>query len=127
MDLIVLTKKYSICKFKNGLPLPEWIYLSDFYSITKTKDELSIVAEQREPVSGNIDCNKDWRIIKVVGPLDFSQVGIIAELSNILKEKKISIFTISTYDTDYILVKEKDLKAGIDALRENKHYVFLEK
>ena len=127
MDLIVLAKRYSIYKFKNGVTLPEWIYLSDFYSITKTKDELSIVAEQREPVSGNIDCNKDWRIIKVVGPLDFSLVGIIAELSKILKEKKISIFTISTYNTDYILVKEKDLKAGIDALREYEHYVSIEK
>jgi len=72
-------------------------------------------------------CNKDWRIIKVEGPLDFSMVGVIADLSSIFKKKNILIFTISTYDTDYILVKQKDLTAGIQALTENGHMISVEK
>lgn len=127
MDLIVLQNKYAIYKFRNDTTLPSWIYSSDFYSITKTVDEVSVVTIQNEINSENIACSKDWRILKVVGPLDFSMVGLIADLSNILKEKKISIFTISTYDTDYIMVKQKDLEAGIRVLREKEYIVSLEK
>jgi uncharacterized protein len=127
MNLTVLAKKYSIYKFVNDSALPAWIYLSDFYSITKTVEEVSVVAIQNESISENITCSKDWRILKVAGPLDFSLVGIIADLSSILKDKRISIFTISTYDTDYILVKQKDIVAGIKALTDRGYKIEIEK
>jgi hypothetical protein len=126
MNLIILKKRYSIYKFKSDCVLPDWIYLSDFYSITKTKDELSVIAIQTDSISEKITCSKDWRILKVDGPLDFSLIGIIADISIILKEKKISIFTISTYDTDYILVKQNKLNIGIKALRDKKYTISLE-
>ena len=126
MNLILLNNKYSIYKFKNESVLPEWIYLSDFYSVTRTKEEISVVAPQTDLISEDILCNKDWRIIKVAGPLDFSLVGIIADLSSVFKKKNIPIFTISTYDTDYILVKQKDINAGIQALTENGHTISIE-
>ena len=126
MNLIILKKRYSIYKFKSDCVLPGWVYLSDFYSITKTKDELSVIAIQTDSISEKITCSKDWRILKVVGPLDFSLIGIIAGISIILKEKKISIFTISTYDTDYILVKQNKLNIGIKALRDKKYTISLE-
>ena len=127
MNLIVLKKKYSIYKFKDDCLLPDWIYLSDFYSITKTKDELSVIAIQSDLISEKIACSKDWKILKFVGPLDFSLIGIIADISTILKEKKIPIFTISTYDTDYILVKQDKLNIGIKALRDKKYIISIEK
>jgi uncharacterized protein len=127
MNLIVLKRKYSIYKFKDDCLLPDWIYLSDFYSITKTKDELSVIAIQSDLISERIACSKDWKILKFVGPLDFSMIGIIADISTILKEKKISIFTISTYDTDYILVKQDKLNIGIKALRDKKYIISIEK
>ena len=123
-NLIVLSKKYSIYKFLNQTVLPDWIYSSDFYSITGTKDELSVVASQNDSISDNIKCNKNWRILKISGPLDFSLVGIIADITCILKEKNIPVFIISTYDTDYILMKQKDLNNGIKALTR-KGYTFL--
>ena len=126
MNLIILKKRYSIYKFKSDCVLPDWVYLSDFYSITKTKDELSVIAIQTDSISEKITCSKDWRILKVDGPLDFSLIGIIADISIILKEKKISIFTISTYDTDYILVKQNKLNIGIKALRDKKYTISLE-
>jgi hypothetical protein len=118
MTLSVLENTYSIYRFEVNSDLPQWIYHSEFYSVTRTKDEISVVAIQTG-ISGNIKCSRDWKILKVDGPLDFSLVGIIAGISTVLKEMGISIFTISTYDTDYILLGEKDLSAGIKALQEN--------
>jgi uncharacterized protein len=127
MNFEVLEAKYAIYRFGNESVLPDWIYSSGFYSITKTKDEISVVAVQNNLISSNILCNKDWRIIKILGPLDFSLVGIIAEISAIFKKKKISIFTISTYDTDYFLIKQKDLDIAIQALNKNDHKVSIKK
>jgi hypothetical protein len=127
MNFEVLENNYTIYRFGNASMLPDWIYSSGFYSITKTKDEISVVATQNNLISSDIVCNKDWRIIKIEGPLDFSLVGIIAEISAIFKKKNISIFTISTYDTDFFLVKQKDLDGGIQALIENDHKVTIEK
>ena len=123
MNFRVLSGKYAIYKFAIGSVLPEWIYSSDFYSITKTTDEISVVALQSDVNEGYIACNKEWLIIRIEGALDFSLVGIIADISAIFKKKNISIFTISTYDTDYFLVKQKDLDTAIQALIENNHFV----
>ena len=127
MNFEVLENNYTIYRFGNESVLPDWIYSSDFYSITKTKDEISVVAAQNDLISIDIECNKDWRIIKIEGHLDFSLVGIIADASAIFKRKKISVFTLSTYDTDYFLIKQKDLDVGIHALIENGHKVSIER
>ncbi|HEY5535005.1 MAG TPA: ACT domain-containing protein [Ignavibacteria bacterium] len=127
MNFEVLTGNYAIYRFGNASLLPDWIYSSGFYSITKTRDEISVVAAQNDLISSDIVCNKDWRIIKIKGPLDFSLVGIIADISAIFKRKKISVFTLSTYDTDYFLIKQKDLEVGIHALIENDHNITIEK
>jgi hypothetical protein len=127
LNLIVLGKKYSIYKFLNQTVLPSWIYASDFYSITGTKDELSVVAAQNDNITDNIKCNKNWRILKISGPLDFSLVGIIADITCILKEKNIPVFVLSTFDTDYVLIKQKNLNNGIEALRNKGYTVSKEK
>ena len=120
-NLILFEKKYSIYKFRNDTVLPEWVYSSEFCSLTRTKDEVSVVTVQNKHLSDCIACSKDWRILKIEGPLDFSLIGVIADISEILKKAKVSVFIISTYDTDYILVKEKDLNASIASL-QNKGY-----
>jgi uncharacterized protein len=127
MNFEVLECNYAIYKFGIASLLPDWIYSSGFYSITKTKDEISVVAAQNEIISSDFVCNKDWRVIKIEGSLDFSLVGIIADISAIFKRKKISVFTLSTYDTDYFLVKQKDLDIAIQALLENDHKVSTQK
>jgi len=120
---MALPGNYSICKFQTDSILPDWIYQSDFYSITRTSDELSVVTGQNNIASDDIPCSREWRILKVIGPLDFSLVGVIADISVILKDNDISIFTVSTYDTDYIMVKEKDLRKSIEALIENNYNI----
>jgi uncharacterized protein len=83
MNFKVLTGKYAIYKFAIGSVLPERICSDDFYSVTRTMDEISVVARQSDVIEGYIDCNKEWRIFRIAGTLDFSLVGIIADISSI--------------------------------------------
>jgi hypothetical protein len=98
-------------------PLPPWARPreGEFLSITRTRDELSIIVAQSRAAAA-VKCEPNWRAFKVRGPLDFSQVGIIAGLSGALADAGVSIFALSTYDTDYVLVKQGDLDRAASAL-----------
>jgi len=122
LTMKLLKEKYGICRLDKKNSIPVWAQNSDFFSITKTCDELSIVCSQ-DNIPNDIKCEKDWRILKIEGPLDFSLVGILASISAILAQKGISIFAISTYDTDYILVRNKDIDNAIKSLIEERYEV----
>jgi len=111
----LLEEKYGVCRLDGTESIPEWPQNSNFFSITRTEDELSIVCSQ-DSIPDDIKCEKDWRMLKVQGPLDFSLIGILASISRVLAQKGISIFAVSTYDTDYILVKNKDIDNVIESL-----------
>lgn len=109
LTLRVLPEQLAICKFKSTGPIPDWIKDSQmFYSITKTPEELSIVA-LNQAVPEEVTANRKWRAFKIKGPLDLSLTGILSSLLNPLAHEKIPIFTVSTFDTDYILVQETHL------------------
>ncbi|WP_343342764.1 ACT domain-containing protein [Terrisporobacter petrolearius] len=118
----LLKEKYGVCRLNKTELIPEWARNSDFFSITKTSDKLSIVCFQ-DNIPNDIKCEKDWRVLKIEGPLDFSLIGILASISTILAQNGISIFAISTYDTDYILVKNKDIDNAIDSLIKERYEV----
>lgn len=122
LTMSLMKETYAVCRLSTAEPTPEWVMDSQFFSVTKTSDELSIVCEE-EKVPENIKCEKGWRTLKVEGPLDFSLIGILASISTTLAKNGISIFAISTYDTDYILVKDKDLGDSIKALAEGGYEV----
>ena len=115
LTMKLLKEKYGVCRLDKTELIPEWVKESDFFSITKTLDELSIVCSQNNIPIG-VKCEKNWRILKVAGPLDFSLVGILSSITNVLAQQGISIFAISTYDTDYILVKDKDVDNAVGSL-----------
>ncbi|OOM15768.1 hypothetical protein CLOSAC_00390 [Clostridium saccharobutylicum] len=117
-----LKEKYGVCRLDNAEVIPLWAQNSSFFSITKTSDELSIVCAEND-IPSDIKCEKDWRILKVEGPLDFSLIGILSSISTILAQKGISIFAIPTYDTDYILVKNKDIDNTVKSLVEERYEV----
>jgi hypothetical protein len=101
--------------------------MSDFYSITRTRDELSIVCKQTDiNPDDNIMTDKNWKILKISGPLDLSSVGIIADISSLLKSWKIPIFSVSTYDTDYILIKNQNLETALAVLKDNGNSITVE-
>ena len=112
----------AVCRFEPGTPLPEWIEESGFYSVTRTEDELTIVCSERLVAPGTI-YEGGWRCFRVQGALDFSEIGIIFSLTQPLAKSSVSVFVISTFDTDYFLVKDKDLKKAIDALTAEGHEI----
>jgi len=109
LTLSILPEKLGICHFDKNSQIPEWAKNISFCSITRTSDELSIVCPQ-DKIPAGVLAEKDRRAFKVEGPLGFSLTGIVASLSKPLAEAEISIFYISTYETDYLLVEEKNLK-----------------
>jgi uncharacterized protein len=119
VPLEVLNDHLAICRTDRDRPLPSWAKAAagEFISVTRTRDELSIIVSDPRAPSG-AKCERDWRPIMVKGPLDFNQVGIIAGLSGTLADAGISIFALSTYDTDYIMVKQGDLDRALATLRD---------
>ncbi len=122
LSLLVLDDTLAICSLKRDSPLPDWATSSDFYSITRTYDELSIVCPQANVPAG-VDINKNWRCLKVQGPLGFSITGILASLSMPLASEGVSIFVFSSYDTDHIMVKQYELEKAVEVLQKAGHTV----
>ncbi|OPY28501.1 MAG: hypothetical protein A4E28_01498 [Methanocella sp. PtaU1.Bin125] len=126
LSLLVLDETLAICSLKRDSPLPDWATSSDFYSITRTYDELSIVCPQ-DKVPAGVDINKNWRCLKVQGPLGFSITGILASLSMPLASEGVSIFVFSSYDTDHIMVKQYELDKAVEVLQKAGHTVQYQK
>ena len=118
--LSCLSDILAICRLEADAPLPSWADGGDFSSITRTVDELSVVCRSRDVPAG-IRCEKGYRCIKVEGPLDFALTGIISSLAMVLAREGISIFPVSTFDTDYILVKEEQMEKAVQALSQAGH------
>jgi len=117
LKLAVLDGGYAVHRFSPENEIPANVLTGNFTSITRTDDELSIVCDAQ--LSLNSDKSEaGWTCIKVLGPLDFGLTGILARIASVLAEAEISIFAISTYDTDYILVKKEKLALAQEALKK---------
>ena len=120
LTLSLLPGIFMICRLNPEAEVPAWVSSGGFISITRTDDELSIVcAEAAVPEGVRVD--RGWRSFKVEGPLDLSLTGVLASLAGPLAEVKINIFAISTYDTDYLLVKEDRLSRASEVLIRSGH------
>ena len=115
--LTVLSETFTIHKLSPDASIPEEILKSNFYSVSKTENELSLVCSEVIEVH-SLQISKGWKCIKVKGPLDFNLTGILAGISDILAQANISIFAISTFDTDYLLVRSQDLFSARTKLRK---------
>lgn len=116
LTLTILPEKLGICHFNKNTPIPSWATEnSKFSSITRTRDELSVICPQ-EKIPAGVLAEKNWRAFKIEGPLGFILTGIVASLAKPLAEADISILYISTYETDYVLVEEKNLTRAVKIL-----------
>jgi len=120
MELKILDNKLKVVKLEPNEIVPEIVYKQEFYSITKTDEELSIVVNEDVNILSNA-VEDNWKAIKIVGTLDFALIGILSKISTILAQAKISIYAISTYNTDYILVKADKLEKAIKVLVQNEY------
>jgi len=109
--LSVFSETFTIHKLSLDVSIPEEILKSNYYSVSKTENELSVVCSELIEVQ-SLQSSKGWKCIKVKGPLDFNLTGILAGISDILAQADISIFAISTFDTDYFLVRSQDLSSA---------------
>jgi hypothetical protein len=124
LTLHVLPERLAVCRLASDAPVPEPPASAGFWSVTRTGEELSIVMpEEHMPDGGEGEAETGWRCLKVQGPLDFGLTGILASLATPLAEAGVSIFALSTYDTDYVLVKESDLEEAKRALSASGHRV----
>jgi hypothetical protein len=122
LTLIVGDEFFAVCRLEPDTSIPPWATAGDFFSITRTTDELSIVCRQ-DAVPKGILCERGWRCLRVAGTMPFSVVGVLASLTVPLTEAGISLFSLSTFDTDYLLVKAEDLERAVDALRRQGHTI----
>jgi len=120
-NLKLLPDNYVICRIDPNKSIPEWVR-GEFVSVTRTGDELSIVCPGRN-VPDNVQSEVGWRCLRVAEKLDFSLVGVIAEITGTLADADISTFVVSTFDTDYLLLRELDLDCATAALVQAGHSV----
>ena len=122
LELSLLPEHFAISRLAADSPVPYWATQGPFSSVTRTGDELSVVTElSRVPAS--VQSQPGWRVLKVHGPFVLSEVGVLAALAKPLAETKISLFAVSTFDTDYLLVASETLSAAIAALERAGHTV----
>lgn len=122
LPLILLDGPFVIVKLPPGTAMPSWAISGQFCSITRTADELSIVCAEFQVPPG-VQAERGWRCLRVAGKMDFSMVGVLASLVGPLAEAGISVFAISTFDTDYLLVKDAAWERAKESLVGAGHLV----
>jgi hypothetical protein len=113
--LSLLPDTYAVCRLDKDAPVPDWATRGPYSSVTRTADELSVVCPDAL-VPGGVRKESGWRVLMVEGPLDFSLTGVLASLTGPLAREGISVFALSTYDTDYLLVKQEQSEKALQAL-----------
>jgi hypothetical protein len=121
-ELSLLAETFTICQLAPDAVVPEWATQGQFFSITRTSDELSVIAETAF-VPARLRTEVSWRVLRVRGPFDLSEVGVLASLVAPLAAADVSVFPISTFDTDYLLVQCSQLRDAVAALRNAAHTV----
>ena len=122
LQLSLLKDKYGICTLPNTAPIPDWALTQSLASITRTEKELTIVC-RLEILPSQYQSGLKWRCFKIDGSFDLNQIGVISSISSPLAHAGISIYVISTYDTDYFLIQEQNLEQTISALSNSGHYI----
>ena len=120
MNLRILSGSYQVIKLKPCDEVPVDVFCGEFGSVTKTDEEISVVAHSKISVKSR-NTEQGWKIIKIDEVLDFGLTGILSKISRILADNDISVFAVSTYSTDYIMVKEQNIDKAKKALTENNY------
>ena len=124
LTLTLSPDRLAVCRLDAGAAVPAWAVKSAFFSITRTDDELSIVCRDDDaPADAALKIERGWRAFKIDGPLDFGLTGVLVAVAKPLADAGIPIFALSTYDTDYVLVKHDRVQPAITALSRADHTV----
>jgi hypothetical protein len=121
-NLLLLDELLSVCRLPADAPVPDWAQGQALLALIRTPEELTIVCPEHFVPPGVI-LEPGWRALKVEGPLDFEQVGVLASLAAPLAEAGVSIFAVSTYSTDFILIKQSQVDLALAALHQAGHQI----
>jgi len=122
LTITVHPEQYAICRLEPDAPVPVWAGGAGFLSITRTAVELTVVcAEEMVPETAHAERRR--RLLQIEGTLAFTLIGVLASVAEPLAKAEISIFAVSTYDTDYLLISEKDLRGATEVLEAAGHTV----
>lgn len=121
-SLSLLKEVYAICRLDKNTTIPEWALRGEFFSVSRTPDELSIVCEQ-DSVPPGIDYESDWRCLKIESPFEFDLTGMISSVAVSLAEEQVDMFVVATQDSDYILVRQTDLDKSVSLLMQSGYRV----
>jgi uncharacterized protein len=121
-ELTLLAERFAISRLAADAPIPDWATQGPFFSVTRTGDELSVVNELSHVPVG-VQSQPGWRVFKVHGPFVLSEIGVLSALAAPLAEAKVSLFAVSTFDTDYLFVAAETLSAAITALGRAGHTI----
>ena len=121
LNMKLLPGVYSVVQVKDISKINFEKFKESFFNLCITDDEVSVLLneEYSELIDKKINEEKGFKCLKIEGVLDFGEIGIIAKISRILAKEEISIFVVSTYNTDYVLVKENKIAQAIHVLKEN--------
>ena len=122
LSLILETWKLAVCQLPHDSAVPAWALGGPFFSVTRTPSEVSVVCvESQVPKGTRVEAG--WRCLAVEGPVPFELTGALASLATPLAQAGISVYSISTFDTDHLLVRESDVRKAVEALRNEGHRV----
>lgn len=121
-SLTMLPGRFAITRIDPAAPVPEWAWSGQFVSISRTPTELSIVCDETA-VPLDLESHRGWRAFVVAGPVDLSTVGVLASITQPIARAGIALFTVSTFETDYLLVHEDSAKFAAEVLRGSGHDV----
>ncbi|HZE27017.1 MAG TPA: ACT domain-containing protein [Terriglobales bacterium] len=111
---------FAVCRLAAGASVPDWALHGRFCSVTRTADELSVVCPE-DQVPPEVQHENQWACLKLEGPFPFSETGILTSFVQPLSERAIPIFAVSTFDTDYVLVKEAWIEKALEVLTKAGH------
>jgi hypothetical protein len=122
LELSLLPERFAISRLSADSPIPAWATQGPVFSVTRTGDELSVVTEL-SLVPVGVQSQPGWRVLKDRGPFVLSEIGVLAAVAGPLAEAKVSLFAVSTFDTDYLLVASETLSTAIAALQRAGHTI----
>ncbi len=120
MRYCVFPESLAVCRLAAGTTIPEWAAQGNFFCVTGTADELSIVCDESRVPPGT-HAVKGWIALKLQGPFSFTLTGVLSSFLSPLAEGRVPIFAISTFDTDYVLIKREHLEQAVAALAAAGH------
>ncbi|WP_189642332.1 ACT domain-containing protein [Deinococcus piscis] len=122
LTLTLLRGEYAVCRLNPAEPLPAWATEGEFWTVSRTAEELSVLCAA-QGVPAGVQAQAGWAALKLEGPFPFDLTGILSSVLDPLRDAEIGIFAVSTFDTDYVLVSRAQLAGAMAALRAAGHSV----